>query len=255
MSKQSFIYQSNVLDKETSKKLNLNCFDTTWFSGFSLNFSGTFSKQQTSYLTWFSDKFIKFFFEKQFVKLLWIICHCFDIAVPAAPWELKNTFMCQLWHIGRLRVNMCILHAKFHKKILAAIHVEFSKVNEAFHSRLLFQVNEFCKIDDHENPIAIIKSSALSWVTRRTSLLINVEINFNFKATFQKEPHQSHLFQKLDRSEKLTFISPFRLALYLIGLFQIILTAVMTAGVFIDSIYRQAIDLRIWSCLYKSYIM
>ena len=57
---------------------------------------------------------------------------------------------------------MCILHAKFHKKILAAIHVEFSKVNEAFHSRLLFQVHEFCKIDDHENPIAIIKSSALS---------------------------------------------------------------------------------------------
>ena len=82
-------------------------------------------------------------------------------------------------------------------------------------------------------------------MTRRTSLLINVEINFNFKATFQKEPHQSYLFQKLDRSEKLTFISPFRLALYLIGLFEIILTAAMTAGVFIDSIYRRAIDLRI----------
>ena len=57
---------------------------------------------------------------------------------------------------------MRILNARFHKDILVAIDVEFSKVNEAFHSRLLFQVNEFCKIDDHENPIAIIKSSALS---------------------------------------------------------------------------------------------
>ena len=29
----------------------------------------------------------------------------FDIAVDAEPWELKNTLMCQLWHVGRLRVN------------------------------------------------------------------------------------------------------------------------------------------------------
>ena len=34
-----------------------------------------------------------------------IFFHRFDIAVLAEPWELKNTWMCQLWHVGRLRVN------------------------------------------------------------------------------------------------------------------------------------------------------
>ena len=34
-----------------------------------------------------------------------IFFHRFDIAVHAEPWELKNTLMCQLWHVGRLRVN------------------------------------------------------------------------------------------------------------------------------------------------------
>ena len=29
----------------------------------------------------------------------------FDIAVHADPLELKNTLMCQLWHVGCLRVN------------------------------------------------------------------------------------------------------------------------------------------------------
>ena len=34
-----------------------------------------------------------------------IFFHRFDIAVYAEPWELKNTLLCQLWHVGRLRVN------------------------------------------------------------------------------------------------------------------------------------------------------
>ena len=33
------------------------------------------------------------------------IFYRFDIVVHAEPWELKNTLMCQLWHVGRLRVN------------------------------------------------------------------------------------------------------------------------------------------------------
>ena len=33
--------------------------------------------------------------------------HRFDIAVYAEPFELKNIFMCQLWHVGRLRVKEC----------------------------------------------------------------------------------------------------------------------------------------------------
>ena len=32
--------------------------------------------------------------------------HRFNIGVDAEPWELKNTLMCQLWHVGRLRVNV-----------------------------------------------------------------------------------------------------------------------------------------------------
>ena len=35
-----------------------------------------------------------------------IFFHRFDIAVDAEPLELKNTFMCQLWHGGRLRVEI-----------------------------------------------------------------------------------------------------------------------------------------------------
>ena len=34
-----------------------------------------------------------------------IFFHRFDIAFHAEPRELKNTWMCQLWHVGRLRVN------------------------------------------------------------------------------------------------------------------------------------------------------
>ena len=34
----------------------------------------------------------------------------FDIAVHAKPWELKNTMMCQIWHVGRLRVNSTALY-------------------------------------------------------------------------------------------------------------------------------------------------
>ena len=31
--------------------------------------------------------------------------HLFDITFHAEPWELKNTLMCQLWHVERLRVK------------------------------------------------------------------------------------------------------------------------------------------------------
>ena len=34
-----------------------------------------------------------------------IFFHRFDKAVHAEPWELKNTLLCQLWQVGRLRVN------------------------------------------------------------------------------------------------------------------------------------------------------
>ena len=37
------------------------------------------------------------------VKMKGIFFHRFDIAVHAGPWELKNTLMCQLWHVGRMR--------------------------------------------------------------------------------------------------------------------------------------------------------
>ena len=39
------------------------------------------------------------------VKMKRIFFHRFDIAVLAEPWELKNTSICQLWHVGRLRVK------------------------------------------------------------------------------------------------------------------------------------------------------
>ena len=43
------------------------------------------------------------------IRKVWskgIFFHRFDIAVHAEPWELKNTLMCQLWHVERLRVNL-----------------------------------------------------------------------------------------------------------------------------------------------------
>ena len=39
----------------------------------------------------------------------------FGIAVHAEQWELKNTFMCQLWYVGRLRV---ILNKKIFPEII-----------------------------------------------------------------------------------------------------------------------------------------
>ena len=35
----------------------------------------------------------------------WIFFHRFHIAVHAEPWELKDFLICQLWHVGRLRVK------------------------------------------------------------------------------------------------------------------------------------------------------
>ena len=48
----------------------------------------------------------KYFHKIRTVKMKGIFFHPFDIAVLAEPWELKKTSMCQLWHVGRLRVNV-----------------------------------------------------------------------------------------------------------------------------------------------------
>ena len=44
---------------------------------------------------------VKIFKILYLIKLIFF--HCFYIAVE--PWELKNTSMCQVWHVGRLRVK------------------------------------------------------------------------------------------------------------------------------------------------------
>ena len=38
-----------------------------------------------------------------------IFFHRFDIAVQAEPWDLKNTLLCQPWHVGRLRLNLILI--------------------------------------------------------------------------------------------------------------------------------------------------
>ena len=38
-----------------------------------------------------------------------IFFHRFDKEVHAEPWELENTLICQIWHVGRLRVNKLTL--------------------------------------------------------------------------------------------------------------------------------------------------
>ena len=38
------------------------------------------------------------------IKKNWFF-HCFEKAVHAEPWKLKNILICQVWHVGRLRVT------------------------------------------------------------------------------------------------------------------------------------------------------
>ena len=45
-------------------------------------------------------------------KLRVVFFDGFEIAVNAEPWETKNTSMCQLWHVGRLR-DMLVFNKKF----------------------------------------------------------------------------------------------------------------------------------------------
>ena len=66
----------------------------------------------------FSEKFHKIIMTSTIVLCYWqyfhkirkvlikgISFHRFDIAVYAEPWELRNTLMCQLLHVRRLRVK------------------------------------------------------------------------------------------------------------------------------------------------------
>ena len=43
----------------------------------------------------------------------------FAIAVHAEPWELKNTLMHQLWHVGRLRFNNSVISSGIENTILS----------------------------------------------------------------------------------------------------------------------------------------
>ena len=80
----------------------------------------TFSIQlQTSYFTRSSDKF------KKLEPKKWLF-----LAVHAEPWKLKNTLICQLWHVGRLRLTVqefANLHSS-HMIVLSYLIVFYCRV-------------------------------------------------------------------------------------------------------------------------------
>ena len=65
------------------------------------NFSKNYYDFHTIVIFWYWHYFQKI----RTVKIKGIFFYRFDIALLAEPWKFENTWMCQLSHVGRLRVN------------------------------------------------------------------------------------------------------------------------------------------------------